>query len=355
MLNFKIEKKTFHFKIPSGTSRGVLTEKHAWFIKLWDEDDVVFGLGECSIIPGLSPDFINFEQYEADLEIILIEFSSKFSKEDNYKEITSLIPELLNFPSILFGIESALIDLQNGGEGILFNNDFTSGMKKIPINGLIWMGEKSFMLKQIEDKLKEGFSCLKMKIGAINFDEELEVLKSIREKYSSNQITLRVDANGSFPMHEVEEKLKRLSDFEIHSIEQPIAIGNQEEMSEICRKNILPIALDEELIGINSLEDKKLLLKKIKPQYIILKPSLHGGLAGCEEWILISEKLGIPWWMTSALESNVGLNVIAQFAGNYNVKLYQGLGTGGLYVENTPSKLKISNGEMTFDTNSISN
>lgn len=322
-------KRTFQFKRPSGTSRGVLTEKHAWFLEVWNEENPkIIGTGECSIIPGLSPDYENDEQYEQKL----------------ISACNNLSQDLSDFPSIQFGIETALLDLKNGGKGIIFDNDFTNGMQKIAINGLIWMGEEAFMQEQIEQKIAEGYTTIKLKIGAIDFDSEIALLKSIRSRFSSEQITLRVDANGAFSFEESLNKLSILSKLDIHSIEQPIKAGQWKEMSQLCLSTPIPIALDEELIGINLIEDKIKLLEVISPQYIILKPSLHGGIKGCKEWIELAEKLNISWWMTSALESNVGLNAICQFTAEYNNNLPQGLGTGSLYVENTPTNLKVENG-----------
>ena len=331
------KKHTFYFKRPSGTSRGVLTEKHSWFIELFEENNPsIKGIGECSIIPGLSPDFVDFESYEIKLNEVCL----------NLEKYTSNFDLLNEFPSILFGLETALLDLQNGGKQIIFNNSFSSGDRRIPINGLIWMGDADFMQEQIEQKLAEGFSCLKMKIGAIDFESELKILESIRNRFSSDKITLRVDANGAFPPSEALSKLERLSEFDIHSIEQPIRQGQWAEMKQLCTETKVPIALDEELIGITALGDRKNLLDTIQPQFIILKPSLHGGITGCKEWISLAEERSIPWWITSALESNIGLNAVCQFTGEYANNLPQGLGTGGLYTNNIESNLTIENGEI---------
>lgn len=329
----RYSKKTFHFKRPSGTSRGVFSEKHAWFIEVWNEgDSSIIGLGECSIIPGLSPDFVDFESYEAQV---------KRTCED-------LTLDLEAWPSIKFGMETALLDLKNGGKGIIFDNEFAHGKKTIPINGLIWMGEPTFMQEQIEEKLAEGFKTIKLKIGAIDFEAEIELLKSIRKRYSKDEITLRVDANGAFSPNEAIEKLTRLAELDIHSIEQPIRQGQFSEMKELCRVTPIPIALDEELIGINRTEEKIEILDIIQPQYIILKPSLHGGIEGTKEWILLAEERGIPWWITSALESNIGLNAICQLTAEYQNDLPQGLGTGSLYVDNIPSNLRVRKGTISL-------
>jgi O-succinylbenzoate synthase len=357
------QKQTFLFKQPSGTSRGVLTEKHAWFISLSRINtnhptiqhsspesfrDVTHhpspvsrklsgrrsSLGECSIIPGLSPDFVDFDSYEKKLTEVC----------ENITYYIKNLSELEPYPSILFGLETALLGLQSQNENQLFDTPFTRGELGIPINGLIWMGSKEFMLQQIEEKLQAGFSCLKLKIGALDFETELEILASIRKRYTASDIELRVDANGAFSPADVLNKLDRLSKFQLHSIEQPIKAGQWDEMANICRITPLPIALDEELIGVIGNAQKSALLETIQPQYIILKPSLHGGILGTSEWIQLAMEHKIPWWMTSALESNVGLNCVAQFASTFENSLPQGLGTGGLYENNTSSKLFIDQG-----------
>lgn len=336
----KFEKKTYIFKQPSGTSRGVLTEKHAWFIYLTSTNRTDrIGVGECSIIPGLSPDFTDFTEYERKIQEVC-------QKIDYYIENQI---ELENYPSVLFGLETALLDLNSEKKGVFFDTYFTRKERGIPINGLIWMGSKENMLQQIEEKLIQGFTCLKMKVGAIDFDQELDILKSIRNRFSPSEIELRVDANGAFSVKDALVKLDQLSKFKLHSIEQPIKQGQIQEMAELCSKTPLPIALDEELIGVYGMENKKQLLSHIKPQYIILKPSLHGGLKGSTEWINIAEKKNIPWWMTSALESNIGLNTIAQFASTFKNNLPQGLGTGGLYVNNELTKLVVKRGFIFLD------
>src|SRR5690554_1112451 len=253
----KYEQKTFIFRRPSGTSRGILTEKKSWFITLWNEDNpFIKGFGECSVIPGLSPDYLNDKQYELKIEDVV--------KKINY--FIENLHELKSFPSILFGLEIALLDLKNGGDKIFFNTNFTKGNQGIPINGLIWMGDEKFMQEQVEQKLTEGYSCIKMKIGAIDFEKEVKILESIRGRFSPEQITLRVDANGAFSPSEAPEKLERLAAFDIHPIEQPIKHGQWKDMHQLCKQNILPIALDEELIGINTYFNKVKLLDEIQPQ-----------------------------------------------------------------------------------------
>lgn len=332
--SLSFEAHTLYFKQASGTSRGVLTEKKLWLLTLKFASNDNKGIGECSVIPGLSSDFTTVEEYE-----------DKLTKVCENPRYFLENPSLLNdFPSVLFGLESAYLDWKNGGKQIYFDTAFNKGNVQIPINGLIWMGDKIFMEKQIEEKLSQGFRCLKMKVGAIDFESELELLKSIRNRFSSDELELRVDANGAFSIDQTMNKLERLSQFKLHSIEQPIKAGNWNEMAELCRNTPIPIALDEELIGINLLEDKKRLLDSIMPQYIILKPSLHGGFSGSQEWISLAEEKNIPWWMTSALESNIGLTAIAQFASTFNNDLPQGLGTGSLYTTNFESRLCVENG-----------
>lgn len=335
--NASFEAFTLQFKRPSGTSRGILTHKKGWILKLTAPNGIT-GLGECSVIPGLSPDYISDEQYETQLKAVCrdpLQFIAN-------KEL------LLDYPSILSGLESAYFDLQNGGKRIYFDSARNSSGFKIPINGLVWMGDPQFMQSQIEEKLAAGFTCIKLKVGAIDFQQELNLLEGIRSIYDASQITLRVDANGAFNMNDALLKLEELAKFDLHSIEQPIKAGSWNAMQELCANTPLPIALDEELIGVNERDQKVELLDTIKPQYIILKPSLHGGFSGSREWIELAESREIPWWITSALESNIGLNAIAQFTADYNPVLPQGLGTGGLYETNFDAPLKIEEGNLIY-------
>ncbi|MGM0479118.1 MAG: o-succinylbenzoate synthase [Bacteroidota bacterium] len=336
-LKASFEKKVFEFKRPGGTSRGVMTEKKAWFITVWQsEDPEITGVGECSIIEGLSPDYDSDDQYEAQVARVVRDINT-FADD---------LSRLKHEPSILFGLEMALLDLKNGGKRLFYATDFYRGNAAIPINGLIWMGEPSFMSEQIQEKLDQGFSCIKMKIGAIDFDQEVELLEGIRKDFNADQITLRVDANGAFSPVDAPNKLKRLAVLDIHSIEQPIKPKQWEQLHDLCAANHLPVALDEELIGVNDTDEKINLLDTIQPQYIILKPSLMGGFTGTAEWINLAEERNIPWWITSALESNIGLDAIAQFTSQYNVKLPQGLGTGSLYTNNIESTLTIDKGHI---------
>src|SRR5690606_21805638 len=312
-------KYSLEFKRPSGTSRGIMTQKESWFLYLRDAHG--YGLGECGLLRGLSPDDVpDYEQ-----KLIWTCDNIHLGKE-------ALLAALEHYPSIQFGLEQAFLSLGSKDPFELFPSDFTRQGRPIPINGLIWMGDIGFMLEQLEQKLLEGFSCIKMKIGALDFGKELSVLKSIRNRFGADQIELRVDANGAFSPSEAMERLKRLSEYGLHSIEQPIKAGQWEEMARLCEDTPLPIALDEELIGHFEVTKKKELLQTINPQYIVLKPSLVGGFAGSEQWIELARKQDIGWWITSALESNIGLNAIAQWTSTLDPVMPQGLGTGSLYT-----------------------
>jgi len=332
------QKYILQFKQASGTSRGILKTKETYFLKI--NNDKKIGIGECAVFRGLSVDDV--PNYEQKLQWLCNNIN---------KNVNFLLQELLEYPSIQFGLEQALISLQSDNPFELFPSKFTQSKDDIAINGLIWMGDKSFMKQQIKDKLIAGFSVIKMKIGAIDFETEIELLKSIRDEYSSEEIELRVDANGAFLPSNALEKLKRLSDFQIHSIEQPIKQGQLKEMAELCAKTTIPIALDEELIGVFDVTTKQEILQTIKPQYIILKPSLVGGFKGSEEWINLAEKHQIGWWITSALESNIGLNAIAQWTYNLQPKMPQGLGTGSLFTNNIASPLEVKSGCLYYNNN----
>ena len=336
-------KATYHkyvldFKQPSGTSRGVMTHKETWFIII--ENDQKKGIGECGILRGLSCD--DRPDYEEKLA---------WACANIHIGINQLWEALIEFPSIQFGVEMAFQSLASENPFLLFPSAFTKGQKSIPINGLIWMGNEAFMKQQIETKLAEGFHCLKLKIGAIDFDEELKLLDFIRLNFTPEQVEIRVDANGAFDKTEALNKLNQLSGFKLHSIEQPIQKNNTDSMSELCKTSPIPIALDEELIGVFSFEEKEQLLEKIKPQYIILKPSFVGGFRGTNEWISLADKYQIKWWITSALESNIGLNAIAQWTFLKQNSMPQGLGTGALYNNNFECQLEVSEGQLWFKSN----
>ncbi|MCY1719927.1 o-succinylbenzoate synthase [Prolixibacteraceae bacterium Z1-6] len=334
-------KRTLKFNKPAGTSRGVLLTKPSWYIFLYDEENTGRnGLGEVSIVPGLSVE--NEQQIETKLSEICAAINAGTYEIDS---------PLLAFPSIKFGLEMALLDYQVKGSKILFQSDFTEGIKGIRTNGLIWMAPLEEMYRQVEQKLDAGFRCLKMKIGAIDIQQELEILTNLRQKFSSSELEIRVDANGAFSYEEAGEILAKLNELEVHSIEQPIAAGQPKEMASLCKNNAIPIALDEELIGIYSFEQKKQLIEQIKPRYLILKPSLLGGFNACTEWIRTATELGVGWWATSALESNIGLNAIAQWIATFDTEMYQGLGLGNLYEENVGSPLVLRSETLFYDTN----
>ncbi|MBO5548307.1 MAG: o-succinylbenzoate synthase [Prevotella sp.] len=342
-----IEERMLHFKQPAGTSRGVYTTRKIWLVHL--SDGQYEGVGECAPLPQLSCDDIpNYEQ-------VLRGFCDEVERTDE-------IPyeDLRDYPSMLFGLETALLSLKAShgsslSSHLLFNTPFSRGEVGIPINGLVWMGRYDEMLGRLEEKLEKGFRCVKLKIGAIDFDQELDLVKRIRDRFSFHEVELRLDANGAFSYEEALYKLELLSQYQIHSIEQPIRQGQWAYMAELCRESPLPIALDEELIGVNDPEMKHHMLNIIKPRYIILKPSLHGGMMGCREWIATAREMGIGSWITSALESNIGLNAIAQFCSDVygdHISMPQGLGTGQLFTDNIPMPLEIRGDRLWISKNS---
>lgn len=332
----KYHKYILDFKRPSGTSRGVMTTKETWFITL--ENNGKQGIGECGILRGLSID--DRPDYETKL---------KWVCQNIHIGLAILVDELKEFPSIQFGLETAFKSLESEDQFQLFPSAFTNGFDAIAINGLVWMGDENFMRTQIKEKIEAGFDCIKLKIGAIDFKTELNILKSIRKEFSASDIELRVDANGAFSKDDALEKLKQLSEYQLHSIEQPIKPKQFEAMAQLCEATPLPIALDEELIGVFSIEEKQILLETIQPQYIILKPSLVGGFGGSTQWIDLAESLNIKWWITSALESNIGLNAIAQWTYTLKNTMPQGLGTGSLFTNNFDSPLIVKNGTLQYD------
>ena len=325
-----------NFKEPGGTSRGVMTEKPTFLIKFYDESDPArFGIGEAAVFPGLSP--------EADGYYVnkLLELVANVALGRD--------TDLSRHSSIQFGLEQAILDYSNGCRGIYFPGTFTQGQSSIEINGLVWMGDFDIMLERINKKIEEGFRCIKLKIGAIDWDAELKMIRLIRQKYDPSSLMIRVDANGAFSPTDVMEKLSILADLGVHSIEQPIKAGNLKEMAEICLRSPLPVALDEELIGKGSLEERIDTLERIMPAYIILKPALCGGFSGASEWIAEARKRGIGWWVTSALESNVGLNAIAQWTASISAEGPQGLGTGGVFNNNFETPIYLNKDSLCFD------
>lgn len=336
------------FKKPAGTSRGVLLTKPSWIYTY----KMVAGYEiqtEFPVIPGLSPEYKGPIPYEEALRLFLSEAYhslKSWSQIDffNASSFQEFILKWNNYPSFIFGLEVLLLGIRANGNPILFDNKFTQQQAKIPINGLVWMGSLSDMRIQAKEKIEAGFRTVKLKIGALDWRQELMLLQELRAHAPSSELIIRVDANGAFDAVEVREVLQELARLEIHSIEQPIKAGQYSEMRSLCQESIIPIALDEELIGVHSIHDKRMLLTSIQPQYIILKPSLHGGFSGVMEWIQLAEEMGIGWWLTSALESSIGLSAIVQFGASYELQIPQGFGTGSLYSNNFPSPLKVDNG-----------
>lgn len=336
MLQAHYISRPLHFIRPAGTSRGFLYEKPCWYIILRDEDGLS-GIGEVSLIPGLSV------EDPGEMDIKLDHICKLIGRGE--MNPAQYLPSL---PGVQFALETAMKDLECGGQRILFSSGFTEGLSGIPTNGLIWMGEQNFMMEQIADKVQAGFRVLKMKVGALDFEEERSVLEGIRSDYGSDRLEIRLDANGAWSPSEARSKMEKLSAYGIHSIEQPIAAGQPEDMAGLCEDPSIPVALDEELIGIVAHEAREELMERIKPAYIILKPGLLGGYSVAEEWIGLAEKYNAGWWVTSALESNIGLNAIAQWTASMGVSLPQGLGTGSLYKNNLPSPLEMEGDSLWY-------
>ncbi len=339
MIRISYKKHVLQFKRPSGTSRGVLSRKTSFYLMVSDtENPGITGIGECSTIKGLSPD--PWDTYEKTMEAVCLGH-----EPPEYW----LQAGLDDFPSIRFGLETALLDWQKGGQRLLFPSAFTTGKEGIPINGLIWMGEFDFMKKQIREKIETGFGCIKLKIGANDFEQELDLLRMIRREFDEKELELRVDANGAFTPEKALEKLNRLAEFDIHSIEQPIRQGQWAAMAELCVQTPIPIALDEELIGLKSGEEIQKMADIIRPQYFVLKPSLLGGFSKSRRVIEEANRAGAGWWVTSALEGNIGLNAIAQWTFLLENPMPQGLGTGQLFTNNIPSPLYIDKAQLFFN------
>lgn len=349
MYQVKLSSRTLHFIQPAGTSRGVYTTRQSYYVTLSDDNvPGIVGIGECATLPDLSCDAMPPKEYERILKGFCDDLcqSGKIDKE-----------AMRPYPSMLFGLETAKRQLDNGGRIDLFNTPFGRGEEGITINGLIWMGTFDEMFQRLEAKLKAGFHCVKLKIGAIDFEKELRLIQHIRQHFSRKEVELRVDANGGFTPDNAMQRLEALAKYDIHSIEQPIRQHQWKEMARLCKNSPLPIALDEELIGVNDLTEKNGLLDTIQPQYIILKPSLHGGISGTREWIKLAKERGIGSWITSALESNIGLNAIAQLTADIygpHITMAQGLGTGQLFSDNIPMPLEIR-GEQLWVNNTNRN
>ncbi|MDP2424281.1 MAG: o-succinylbenzoate synthase [Bacteroidales bacterium] len=343
MLKATYHKLILQFHAPAATSRGYLDAKASYIISLYDaENELIKGTGECSLIQGLSPD------PESGYEEMLTRVCNNPQYNLSFSD-----PVLDPFPSIRFGLEMAWHDLKSGGKGVLFESDFTRGKAGIPINGLIWMGTKQSILQQIKACIDEGYRCIKMKIGAMNFEDEMGLLKKVRQEFPAHEMELRLDANGAFHPIEALEKLKRLSDYELHSIEQPIKAGQWEAMARLCENPPVPVTLDEELFAKGADENKEQLLRAIHPQYLVLKPSMLGGFSKSKEWIALANNANIGWWITSALESNIGLNAIAQWTYTLNNPGYHGLGTGKLFSNNLLMRTMIENGFLKMSPHQI--
>lgn len=333
-------KYNLKFKTPAGTSRGVLTSKDSYYLKLQSkENPSIFGIGEASPLQWLSVD--NFDIFEEKIKSVCDEINKKNDMPEDL--------ELNKFPAIEFALETSILDLENGGQRKVVDTPFFDSQFGIDINGLVWMSDKENMRQQIKEKISQGFDCIKLKVGALNFEDELDLIKEIRKDFSEEQLQIRLDANGAFKNEEALEKLKRLSDFDIHSIEQPIKQGQWGIMANLCKNSPIDIALDEELIGVNTISGKQLMLQIIKPQYLILKPTLLGGFQASQEWIEIAMEMEIDWWVTSALESNIGLNAISQWTSSFNLDMYQGLGTGQLFENNIDCPLEIKEGKLFYN------
>ena len=335
-MSFRFHHHRLFFHKPAKTSRDVLNDRDVYFVRVSSENSEFSGFGECAPIWGLSP------ESKPEVERTLSGWTELMT---NPSDVASVF---LKISSIRFAVETALRDLASGGRMQPFDVDLR---QPIPINGLVWMADAPSMLRECREKIEAGFSTIKFKVGALNFDEEVNLLKTVRKEFATSDLEIRLDANGAFLPHEAPEKLSVLSDFNIHSIEQPLKAGRWDAMAELVEKTPIPIALDEELIGVHDLADKQRMLETIRPHYIILKPTLHGSFSGCDEWISLAEKQGIGWWATSALESNVGLNAIAQWVLSKNVTLPQGLGTGGLFSNNIESPWVVQSGMLRFDDN----
>ncbi|GIV37918.1 MAG: o-succinylbenzoate synthase [Cyclobacteriaceae bacterium] len=339
---FTVVRKTFHFTFDARTSRGRMPHKTSWFVVARPSKNTgCTGIGECGPLPGLSREPVD------DMDDVLTDLVGQLNALPVFDQeaINRLVPP--EWSAVRMALETALLDLQGGGQRILFNNGFIKG-QAIPINGLIWMGDMDFMLKQVAEKMEQGYQVLKLKVGGRDFESECHLLDYIRRRYYRQQPEIRLDANGAFDPHEALDKLKELSRFTIHSIEQPVPVGH-ESMEVICARSPIPVALDEELIGAVSDADRLRLLQRLRPAYLILKPSLHGGFAGCARWIALAEQLNIGWWITSALESNIGLNAICQFTAQYPLVRPQGLGTGQLYHNNFVSPLRTAGGVIRYE------
>jgi o-succinylbenzoate synthase len=347
MLLLSYQRRALQFNFPARTSRGALTEHVAYYLRLHDtRQPAVVGWGEAAPLAGLSPDY--GPDFEAQVASLCQQFNQGQHHALSAAQAAALVPAAL--PALRFALETAALDLAGGGRHQLYHNSFAEGQAGLPINGLVWMGDAAFMRQQIRQKLAAGYECLKLKIGSLDFDTELALLAEIRAEAGPEQLVLRVDANGAFAPAEALGKLERLAQFHLHSIEQPIAAGQWPALAELCAQSPVPIALDEELIGVVDPARQEALLAQVRPPYLVLKPTLLGGHAATRRWIALAEAAGAGWWITSALESNVGLNAVAQLTGEYDVAGFaQGLGTGQLYYNNVAAPLSIAGGALHYD------
>ena len=346
MLTLRFSRRALRFNFPARTSRGALAEHVAWYIYLADTARPgTVGLGEAAPLAGLSPD------YGSEFSAAIAQLCERFNKESFMTFSATQAPAFVGaeYPALVFALETAALDLAGGGRRQLYTNAFSQGAAVLPINGLVWMGDAAFMREQIQQKLEAGYSCLKLKIGSLDFDTELALLAEIRAVAGPDRLTLRVDANGAFAPADASTKLARLAAFHLHSIEQPIAAGQWPALVELCRTSPIPIALDEELIGLSNPARQEALLDEVRPAYIVLKPTLLGGHAATRRWIALAQNRHIGWWVTSALESNIGLNAVAQLTGEYDVRGFaQGLGTGQLYHNNVAAPLHTDQGTLHY-------
>ncbi|MFT5641272.1 MAG: O-succinylbenzoate synthase [Cyclobacteriaceae bacterium] len=347
MLKLEYKNYQLDFKFEAGTSRGKLTNHKIWILKIVDDSSPSLeGFGEAAPLEGLSPD--SYEEVGDKLGKVAKNIKA-FGLPKDENQVFQIVNQLVgqDFPSLVFGLQTALLDLMNGGKKRIFYNDFYEEKINLKINGLIWMGEPAFMQSQIDEKLAAGFKCIKIKVGAIDFDEELKIIEYLRKK--SPKVIIRLDANGGFANSEVLSKLSLLSQYDIHSIEQPIMPGQHEAMQLICEKSPIPVAFDEELINVKGKSAKLELLKYTKPAFLVFKPTLLGGIQETREWMELANMMQMKWWMTSALESNIGLNAISQFTSQFENPIHQGLGTGSLYQNNIKSPLMIHGEYLTYD------
>lgn len=344
-------KRTFHFSFNARTSRGAIKHRDSWFLKVWDESaPEVFGIGEAGPVPGLSlekPADVSQQLAKVVDHLPSVKISACNTLAGIHAEFSAM--DLCS--SVYLAVETALLDLANGGKRMIFDNDFVKG-KSVPINGLVWMGGLDFMLQQVSIKIEEGFTCIKLKIGGLNFEKELDILQFVRRKYFRDQISIRLDANGALKADQVNQKLIYLAQYGIDSIEQPLKPGSP-ALPELCKTSPIPVALDEELLGVNSKDDRQKLLERVKPHFLVLKPTLQGGMHGCAEWIELANQYKVGWWLTSSMESNVGLNALAQFASQFPLEIPQGLGTGSIFKDNIPSPLEVHRGSLRWNSKEI--